>query len=256
MSESIFDPIWAVKEHETEGCELIHVRKGSLLHLSKYGKFKAQSEDCLITPSYTMHKDVFDPAIGLEVFIIFFSWPQERQYLQYVNNGNINQISNDAKIAIARIFDEMRTDLGGQEIDKLVASSRLFTILLLIYRDLIQQQEDNKHAADAINKPRWLVNEAKKYLEQHYRQHVKLEDIAENLNVSPFYLSRIFSRESNFSLFEYLNNVRMRKARELLREGRHIIADVAYMTGFEDSKYFSKVYKRFYGHSPSQSRFD
>jgi len=47
----------------------------------------------------------------------------------------------------------------------------------------------------------------------------------------------------------------MRKARELLHEGRHIVADVAYMTGFEDSNYFSKVYKRHYGHSPSQGRF-
>ena len=68
-------------------------------------------------------------------------------------------------------------------------------------------------------------------------------------------MSRIFSRESDFSLFEYLNDVRMRKARELLHEGRHIVADVAYMTGFEDSNYFSKVYKRYYGHSPSHERF-
>ena len=254
MSERIFDPVWAVKDHASRECELIHIRKGSLLHLSEDGNFRARENDCLITPSKTMHRDIFDHNAGLEVFIIFFSWPHEEQFLQCVNNSNINNLSPDSRIAIGRIFDEMRTDHGGHEIDKLVASSRLFTILMLLYRDIFQSQNPDS-ASETVNKPQWLVNEAKKYLEQHYRQPVKLEDVAESLNVSPFYLSRIFSRESNFSLFEYLNNVRMRKARELLREGRHIIADVAYMTGFENSNYFSKVYKRFYGHSPSQSRF-
>ena len=253
MSERIFDPVWAVKDHASRECELIHIRKGFLVHLSAEGNFKARENDCLITPSQTMHRDVFDHNAGLEVFIIFFSWSHEKRFLQCINNSNINKLSLDSRIAIGRIFDEMRADHGGHEIDKLVASSRLFTILMLLYRDIVQIQNTD---GEPINKPQWLVNEAKKYLEEHFRQPVKLEDIAESLNVNPFYLSRIFSRESNFSLFEYLNNVRMRKARELLREGRHIVADVAYMTGFEDSNYFSKVYKRYFGHSPSQSRFN
>ncbi len=255
MSERIFDSIWATKDHSQNYCELIHVRKGSFTHLSNAGRFKAEADDCIITPSQTMHRDIFDPIVGLEVFIIFFSWSLEIEYLQCVNNANINQISADTKIAVDRIFDEMRLDPGGHETDKLVASSRLFTILMLFYRDIFQSQNPDS-TDESINRSQWLVNEAKKYLEKHYQQPVKLEDVAENLQVSPFYLSRIFSRESNFSLFEYLNGVRMRKARELLHEGRHIVADVAHLTGFEESNYFSKVYKRYYGHSPSQSRFN
>lgn len=254
MSEKIFDPIWTIKNHSNSKCELIHVRKGSVSHMSEAGKFKAESNDCLITPSNTMHKDVFDQAVGLEVFMIFFTWPFEGEYLKHVNNSNINQISAETKSSISVVFEEMRTDSGGEDIDMFIASSRLLTILMLLYRDIVCSQK--REASDRnIKKPQWLVAEAKKYLEENYQKAVKLEDIAESLKISPFYLSRIFSRESNFSVFEYLNSVRMRKARELLREGRHIIADVAYMTGFEDSSYFSKVYKRYYGHSPSESRF-
>lgn len=255
MSDMIFDPMWAVKDHSTDICELIHVRKGSLCQIANGNKFTAGPGDCLITPRRTMHRDVFDFETGLEVFIIFFDWPFESDFLKCIDNSNINRISVDTRTALSRVFDELRTDPGGDETDRIVASSRLLTVLMLIYRDILQQQSTSAAPEFSGSKRQWLVNEAKKYLEKHYPQPVKLEDVAASLKVSPFYLSRIFSRESDFSLFEYLNDVRMRKARELLHEGRHIVADVAYMTGFEDSNYFSKVYKRHYGHSPSQGRF-
>jgi AraC-like DNA-binding protein len=255
MSDMIFDPMWAVKDHSTNICELIHVRKGRLCQIAAGQKFSADAGDCLITPRQTMHRDVFDFQAGLEVFIVFFDWPLEQEFLKSVNNSNINMVSENTRAAMARVFDELRTDLGGGETDRIVASSRLFTILMLLYRDIAHQQNPSAVPDFSGNKRQWLVNEAKKYLEKHYHQPVTLEDIAASLKVSPFYLSRIFSHESDFSLFEYLNDVRMRKARELLREGRHIVADVAYMTGFEDSNYFSKVYKRYYGHSPSHGRF-
>lgn len=255
MSDMIFDPTWAVKDHSTDICELIHVRKGLLCQISAGKKFTAGPGDCVITPRQTIHRDMFDFETGLEVFIIFFDWPFETEFLEHVNNSNINRISANTRTDLNRVFDELRTDPGGDETDGIVASSRLLTVLMLLYRDIWQQQNPSAAPEFTGNKRQWLVNEAKKYLEKHYPQPLKLEDVAASLKVSPFYLSRIFSRESDFSLFEYLNDVRMRKARELLHEGRHIVADVAYMTGFEDSNYFSKVYKRYYGHSPGQGRF-
>ena len=251
----IFDPMWAVKDHSADICELLQVRKGSLCQIAGGNEFTAGPGDCLITPRQTMHRDMFDFETGLEVFIVFFDWPLENEFMERVNNSNINRISADTRTALSRVFDELRTDPGGDETDRIVASSRLLTVLMLLYRDILQQQSESAAAEFSGNKRQWLVNEAKKYLETHYLQPVKLEDIAASLKVSPFYLSRIFTRESDFSLFEYLNDVRMRKARELMHEGCHIVADVAYMTGFEDSNYFSKVYKRYYGHSPSHERF-
>lgn len=255
MGDMFFDPMWAVKDHSTAVCELIHVRRGMLCQVTAGKKFTAGPGDCLITPRQTMHRDLFDFEEGLEVFIVYLDWPFESEFLEHVNNSNINSISVDTKVAMSRVLDELRTDHGGEESDHIVASSRLLTVLMLLYRDIWQQQNPSAASEFSGNKRQWLVKEAKKYLEIHYQQPVKLEDIAASLKVSPFYLSRVFSHESDFSLFGYLNDVRMRKARELLCEGRHIVADVAYMTGFEDNSYFSRCYKRYYGHSPNQGRF-
>ena len=82
------------------------------------------------------------------------------------------------------------------------------------------------------------------------RDPIRLEDVAESLKVSPFYLSRTFSSESDFSLIDYLTEARINEAKKLLSDGRYIVADVAMMVGYEDSNYFSKVFKRRTGQSP------
>ncbi|MDD4538867.1 MAG: helix-turn-helix transcriptional regulator, partial [Lentisphaeria bacterium] len=78
-----------------------------------------------------------------------------------------------------------------------------------------------------------------------------LEMLAEFLSVSPFFLSRVFNSESGFSLSEYLTMVRMNQAKTLLLDGRMNVSEIADAVGYEDSGYFSKVFKRHFGCSPS-----
>jgi two-component system response regulator YesN len=58
--------------------------------------------------------------------------------------------------------------------------------------------------------------------------------------------------ESDFSLFEFLTQIRMKKARRLLEEGLMTISEVAYSVGFKNSNYFSKVFHRFFGFPPNR----
>jgi two-component system response regulator YesN len=142
----------------------------------------------------------------------------------------------------------MRLDAGTEEIDLIIANSRLMNILLLIYRDAVSI--DNNEHETSKSKQKHLVAQAKKYIDRFFRNPLRLEDVAEHLQVSPFYLSRIFSRESDFSLIEYLTDARMNEAKKILSSGRYIVADVAKMVGYEDGNYFSKVFKRQTGCSP------
>lgn len=75
-----------------------------------------------------------------------------------------------------------------------------------------------------------------------------------HLQVSPFYLSRVFSQESDFSLFEYLTEVRINEAKKLLSDGRLLVSEVAQRTGYDNGNYFSKVFRRKVGCSPSKYR--
>ena len=74
------------------------------------------------------------------------------------------------------------------------------------------------------------------------------------LNVSPFYLSHVFSRESDFSLFTYLTNLRMRRSRALLQAGTGNVTDVAHAVGYDDEGYFSKVFRKYFVVPPRDMR--
>jgi len=258
MSDMIFEPVWALKFHKDSVHELLHIVKGHVdLTLEDGLKFHAAAGDSLIIPKDTLHKDVFDFNDDLKIFIIQFQWDLLDKYTDTVTFENINDVDNTLKSDLKRIFDQMRFDSGYGDIDREIANARLLTAFLLIYRGITTETApyETKEEIDAgKNRCHKLVIEAKRYLKKNFREPVRLVDVAEHLQVSPFYLSRVFARESDFSLTEYLTDIRLTAAKELLLDGRYIVADIARMVGYQDGNYFSKVFKRMLGCSPSKYR--
>ena len=93
------------------------------------------------------------------------------------------------------------------------------------------------------------------YLEDHYTEKISLDQIAQNMYLSPFYISRIFKSEVGDTPINYLINLRMEKARQLLREKPNCsVQEIALQVGYDDAYHFSKLFKKHYGNSPSQYR--
>jgi two-component system response regulator YesN len=98
---------------------------------------------------------------------------------------------------------------------------------------------------------RRLMAQARRYLNEHFNDPICLDDVARALEVSAYYLSHVFSEENGFSLFTYLNALRMERARELLQERTCNVSEVARAVGYEDTNYFSKVFRKHFGRPPS-----
>ena len=98
-----------------------------------------------------------------------------------------------------------------------------------------------------------------RFLYQNYDRRLKINDISGNLNLHPSYLQRIFKAATGKSIIEYLQQIRIEKAKMFLSQHEIRISDVANMTGFDDPKYFSSCFKKVTGISPvsyrSQSKF-
>jgi len=84
---------------------------------------------------------------------------------------------------------------------------------------------------------------AKNYIAQHYREKLYLEDIAEHLKISPSHLSRIFSRETGQRLQDYIVDVRVDRAANLLRYSELSLSEIAAYVNFPSQSYFGKVFK-------------
>lgn len=100
-----------------------------------------------------------------------------------------------------------------------------------------------------------LSTSVKNLIAKHYGDvDFSIEDIASHLDMNASYIGSIFKKENHISIIKYLNTVRLNKAQDLLKHSDKKIADIALSCGFNDVYYFSKKYKAFFGHSPSNER--
>lgn len=98
------------------------------------------------------------------------------------------------------------------------------------------------------------IRTAISYIEENYSKQIKLEDIASIVNLNPVYFSNIFKKEVGETFIDYLSKHRMEVAKELLRKGGKNINEIAEAIGYNDARYFSKMFKKIVGIKPTEFR--
>lgn len=114
-----------------------------------------------------------------------------------------------------------------------------------------QEKEAEEHESVASS---FIVKNAVEYIEENYTQKLKLADVAEKAYVSQWHLSKLLNRHTGQSFSEILNNVRIEKAKELLKDPSLRIGDIAESVGFLDMAHFSRVFKKQMGISANEYR--
>lgn len=97
-----------------------------------------------------------------------------------------------------------------------------------------------------------IIEKANQYIEQNYPEDISLEDVAREVNLSPYYFSRFYKEESGINFSDKLVQVRIEKAKELLKKEELSIKDVCYMVGYMEPNYFSKIFKKVTGLTASE----
>ncbi|MFD2446946.1 bifunctional transcriptional activator/DNA repair enzyme AdaA [Bacillus sp. CGMCC 1.16607] len=99
-----------------------------------------------------------------------------------------------------------------------------------------------------------LVRSAISFLVNHYKQKLELQDIAEHIGVSSFYLERLFKQETTETPRTYLEKIRIDKAAHLLHSTDRTNLEICYEVGFQSPSNFYKVFRRLKNCSPSEYR--
>ena len=112
---------------------------------------------------------------------------------------------------------------------------------------LVKEQKEKRHTSS-------YTEQTKDFVKQHYREKIYLEKLAEKLRISSSYLSRLFKKETGINLQEYIIQVRLEKAANLLTYSEESIPRIAEYVNFPSQSYFGNLFKSNFGITPRQYR--
>ena len=121
-------------------------------------------------------------------------------------------------------------------------------------KELDKQSKEVLEESPAEETPDDLYAQMVRYVERNYRKNITLQDIADELHANQSYLSRLYKTCSGVNLFDDIQRRRIAKAKERLLTSDWKVQAVAEYVGFEDSAYFSRVFKKETGMSPKEYR--
>jgi two-component system, response regulator YesN len=168
-------------------------------------------------------------------------------------------IFTDIVLAAARFVDELGGDVdrvvpeldgigasptGTETVEQLRERARTVLLSALVFRD----GRAGRHYAG-------VIMQAQETMERRYAEpELSLNDVAAQVNLSPCHFSAVFSQETGRTFKECLTEIRIKKAKELLRTTPLRTAEICYQVGYNDPHYFSHVFKKQTGRTPGEFR--
>ncbi|MEG0722161.1 MAG: helix-turn-helix domain-containing protein, partial [Lachnospiraceae bacterium] len=104
------------------------------------------------------------------------------------------------------------------------------------------------------NQANGVVEQAKNYIRQNYCKDVSLDTVSCAVKVSPYYFSKLFKEQTGENFVEYVTNIRMEQAKKMLLNPEYSIKEVCTGAGYSDPNYFSRIFKKCSGVTPSEYR--
>lgn len=166
----------------------------------------------------------------LEEPVIMDRWLKiTRHFHQYLNL--------EMQVSKGLLIDSMK---------KLMACTKLF-------KESSQVNEDNPIISNQeLEHYRPEIQQVLHYIHEHYVNRITLQDLAEHACLNESYLSRLFKVETKKTLNSYLNELRIYKAKQLLKQSDMRVKEVAQSVGIRDQLYFNRVFKKFCGENPTE----
>lgn len=214
---------------------------------------------------------IFNPGVGhesiireddnerLEYFVgladVSFHGMKEN-HIELKDGGNVLSTSGKTRRAIFGLCEAMEQENSERKPGSYFMLKAYLTQLLLhIIREEIQLVPPLQGRKFESTGKKYVATQIADYLDEHYAEKISLDQIAANMYLSPFYISKIFKSEIGESPIHYLIRVRMEHAKKLLEQNEdYAVAEIAERVGYEDAYHFSKLFKKAYGISPMKYR--
>lgn len=234
--------------HEHDHFEIYYMKEGKCTYHIEDHTYKVLAGDVVLIPGKTSHRTIYGGVAHTRLLVnCSYSYLPEVVQERLATVGHLyrnHKVISQLEELFAKIeYEYGHADVLSEEVLKCFTAELMFVIL----------RHKNEHEkAFAENN---FITSVQEYIQNNYMNEIKLSHLAEQLSVSQEHLSRMFKKESGIGFKEYLTGIRLQKAEEMLKhETGRAVSEVAYACGFNDGNYFSYIFKKAYGISPTEAR--
>ena len=253
--------------HSHKFWEIAYVYSGRGYQLINGKKFFVKRGDLMI---FTLHdKHSFDPDGGLGIFNCILTPQFLSESLTNSSNAldvlsltsfssfNLDNIDtlvhfeNKTYYEIENIFEAMYTEFTHKETNYATVLNNYIGILFTkTFRNI-----HNSNPININNEISRITSDVLQYIADHYNEKITLTELSQKSFYSPSYFSHIFKECYNKTLTNYIMEIRIDKATEMLRETDKSIEAIANSVGYTDMKTFYTAFKKVAGTTPNKFRF-
>lgn len=166
----------------------------------------------------------------------------------FENNINVIELNDSEQIYIESLLNTMIDEYSTR-----MPNYMLYLQTAVIQLLLFANRHSNISAAPTdIFTNHKVISKAIGYINQNYSDNITLESISERYFLSTYYFSRKFKEVTNISFVDYLNNVRIKEAKELLVKTDFNVTQICEMVGYNNATHFGRVFKKITSISPSE----
>jgi two-component system response regulator YesN len=193
-------------------------------------------------------------ALHAELDEVFIPLSQNRR-LGFSNGRNV---SLQLILLTSRLLQELNMlgpDMEKKERDlweRIFKQERMADLRQIVEEHLLQVCESIEEKRKG--KPKNVIERIHTLIEQRYAENLQIGDIAKEVYLSSTYMCLLFKQETGETINEFLTKVRIEKAKELLSDPRNKFYEVCFLVGYSDPSYFSKLFKKYVGLTPSAYR--
>lgn len=247
--------------HAHDFMELVVIMKGKGRFYIEGQELAVEEGNLLLLNPGTYHKSLGGMRQGegvLECYLAFsgvqFKDCCEGHMPLFKGNSRIMKMPDKMKQDIFRLCTAMEKEAKACNAGRyFMLKAYLIQVLCLIIREQQEEEKDERCRGYIFKSTgkKYVVQQIMKYMEEHYQEKISLDQIAENMYLSSFYISKLFKSETGDTPINYLISLRMEKAKEMLdKEPEESVQKIAAAVGYEDAYHFSKLFKKYYGISP------
>lgn len=238
-----------VEYHWHDYFEITYIHSGSATHLLNSSIQTLKAGDLIFMRPNDAHMFYNDTNVSVRIFSFMPSFPEEEIMETILKNSKSCVVSLD-KTSVRRIegYFETMGELYARYSDSNISYLRcLLSALCHEINKSIQYEGTDMPEYTALNN---RIRKILAYIDEHYKEELTLDAIAEKFGITPNYFSEYFKKHVNTTFSKYLVYIRMRHAISLMGFEDRSIEDVASEVGFNSSSYFAQAFKRLTGLSP------